>query len=89
MIAFADEVDRLAPPPAVAEAHSRFARALRMDAESTAELAEKVREAGTILEATQAFESRDSTLLLSREPCRALQEISVQAGLTVALPCDD
>lgn len=89
MTAFADEVDALTPPPSMADAHSEFQTALRADAESTAALAEKVRQSDSLTEVTEAFESRDTTLLRSREPCRALQDIAVQAGIAVALPCDE
>jgi hypothetical protein len=89
MTAFADEVDGLNPPPSLADAHAEFASALRSDAEDTAELAENVRESDSLAEATEAFASRDTTLLKSREPCRALQDIAVQAGITAALPCDE
>ena len=89
MTAFADEVDGLNPPPSLADAHSEFASALRSDAEATAELAGNVRESDSLADATEAFASRDTTLLKSREPCRALQDIAVQAGITAALPCDE
>lgn len=89
MTAFADEVEALKPPPSMADAHSEFASALRSDAEATAELAENVRGSDSLAEATEAFASRDTTLLRSREPCRALQDIAVQAGITAALPCDE
>ena len=89
MTAFADEVDALTPPPSITDAHSEFATALQADAESTAQLAEKVRQSDSLTEATEAFQSRDTTLLRSREPCQALQDIAVQAGITAALPCDE
>ena len=89
MTAFADEVEALNPPPSIADAHAEFETAVRSDAEATAELAENVRESDSLAEATEAFASRDTTLLKSREPCRALQDIAVQAGITAALPCDE
>jgi hypothetical protein len=89
MKAFADGVDAQNPLSSLADAHAEFASALRSDAEATAELAENVRASDSLAEATEAFASRDTTLLKSREPCRALQDIAVQAGITVALPCDE
>lgn len=89
MNAFADEVDALNPPPQITDAHSVFESALRADAESTAELAEKVQQSSSLVEVTEVLESRNTTLLQSREPCRALQEIAVQAGIPAALPCDE
>lgn len=89
MTAFADEVEGLSPPPSMAEAHKAFESALRADAESTADLAEKVGQSASLLEASKALESRNTTLLTSREPCRALQDIALRAAITAELPCDE
>jgi len=89
MTAFADEVEGLSPPPSMAEAHKAFESALRADAESTADLAEKVGQSASLLEVSKALESRNTTLLTSREPCRALQDIALRAAITAELPCDE
>jgi len=86
---FAAEVDGLRPPPQVADEHSKFRDALMRDAEATGALAQEVREADSLLEASRAIESRPNQLLESREPCKNLQAIASREGVTVTLPCDE
>jgi hypothetical protein len=89
MTAFADEMMRVSAPAAVAVEHAAFREALRKDAQATSELAEELGGAQTLSQATEVLESRNSTLLESREPCDALQGIADREGISVTLPCDE
>jgi len=89
MTPFIREVEALNPPSSLAEAHNDFLNALDKDSEAIADLAELVRQADSLAEATSAFESRRNALVESREPCLKLQEIADREGIDVSLPCEE
>jgi len=86
---FINEVAALNPPSEAADAHARFLSGIRLDNESISQLADRVRDANTLSEATSAFENRKTTLVESREPCRQLQEIAQAQDVKITLPCDE
>ena len=85
---FVSEVEALALPSEVADAHEAFLVALRSDHDAIVELAAEVQEAGSVEEVTAALEARSSTLAKSREPCRRLQETGLEHDIDVELPCE-
>ena len=85
---FINELSALNPPPEVAEAHQRLLSAVRTDYEGISELAQRVRDANTLSEATAAFEGRRGTLVEARAPCSELQDIAQGLGLGIVLPCE-
>ena len=86
---FIAEMRSLNPPDQVAEAHRNFISALEKDQSDIAALAEEVRQASSLTEATNAFASRKGALVESREPCEALQQIAEHEGVSVDLPCEE
>ena len=85
---FVNEVEALAPPSEVVDAHEAFLVTLRSDHDAIIELAAEVQEAGSVEEVTAALQARSYTLAQSREPCRRLQEIALEHDIDVELPCE-